>query len=140
MRHRIPALALTVIAGLVPLAGCGSDNSSSGDSQPAADSGTTGATQPAGGGGASAPAAQNATVDISDFKYGPATVTVKTGGTVEWTNNDTAPHTATAEDQSFDTGSLDQGDSAKVTFDKAGTFAYVCSFHPFMHGTVEVTG
>jgi plastocyanin len=65
-------------------------------------------------------------------------VTVSVGGTVEWSNSDAAPHTATAEDNSFDTGSLDKGDTAKVTFDEPGTIKYICTFHPFMNATVEV--
>ena len=50
----------------------------------------------------------------------------------------TPPHTATADDSSFDTGDLDKGDSKSVTFDKPGTFTYYCRFHPFMKATVEV--
>ena len=155
MRGRIPALALTVIAALVPLAGCGDDDSSSGD-EPAAESGSvyggggsasdedsattdeggaTGEDAGAAGGGAATDAAS---VDIADFAYDPIDVTVNVGGTVEWTNSDDAPHTATAEDDSFDTGSLSKGDAGKVTFDEAGTFKYICTFHPFMNGTVEV--
>ena len=65
-------------------------------------------------------------------------MTVSVGGTVEWSNSDSAPHTATAEDDSFDTGSLDKGDAAKITFDEPGTFEYICTFHPFMNATVEV--
>ena len=154
MRSRIPALALVVILALVPLAGCGDDDSnggsaySSGNSQPADESGAgssggnTASAQgndegAAAGGGA---ATEAASVDIADFAYDPVDVTVKVGGTVEWTNSDTAPHTATAQDDSFDTGSLDQGDKAKVTFDEAGTFKYICTFHPFMNATVEVVG
>ena len=146
MRRRFAALALTALAVMLPLAGCGGDDEPSGGDQPAAEGGS------AYGGGSSAgeseqpaedsagAAVQAATVDITDFLYDPATVTVSKGGTVEWTNNDKAPHTATAEDGSFDTGSLDKGDSAKVTFDEPGTFKYICTFHPFMGATVEVTG
>ncbi len=51
-------------------------------------------------------------VDIADFKFGPETIEVATGTKVTWTNSDTAPHTATADDSSFDTGDLDKGDEA----------------------------
>jgi plastocyanin len=65
---------------------------------------------------------------------------VKAGGTVTWTNEDSAQHTATDDKSTppFDTGTLDQGDSKKVTFKKAGTYPYICTFHPFMKGTVVV--
>jgi len=76
-------------------------------------------------------------VDITNFKYVPATVTVKTGSRVTWVNNDAAPHTATAAD-AFDTGSLDKGDSKPVTLSKPGSYSYVCEFHAFMKGTVVV--
>ena len=146
MRRRLVALALTALAVMLPLAGCGGDDEPSGGDQPAAEGGSAyggGSSaggeneQPAEDGGA---AVQAATVDITDFLYDPATVTVSKGGTVTWTNNDKAPHTATTEDDSFDTGSLDKGDSAKVTFEEPGTFKYICTFHPFMQATVEVTG
>jgi plastocyanin len=58
---------------------------------------------------------------------------------VTWTNQDFAPHTATADDGSFDTGRLDQGETGSVTFDQPGTYTYTCTFHPNMKGTVVVT-
>jgi plastocyanin len=75
---------------------------------------------------------------ISDFKFSPATITIHVGDTITWTNNGPAPHTATANDHSFDTGTLNKGQSASHTFTTAGTFAYICAIHPFMHGTVVV--
>lgn len=75
---------------------------------------------------------------ISDFKFSPATLTIHVGDTITWTNNGPAPHTATANNGSFDTGNLNKGQSASHTFTQAGTFAYICSIHPFMHGTVVV--
>jgi plastocyanin len=97
----------------------------------------------AGCGGSSAakpakPAASGTTVDIKAFKYKPVTVTVRKGGTVRWTNSDTAAHTATADDRSFDTQAIDKGAARMVTFTSAGTFAYHCDFHPFMKATVVV--
>ncbi|HEX7290611.1 MAG TPA: plastocyanin/azurin family copper-binding protein, partial [Conexibacter sp.] len=55
-----------------------------------------------------------------------------------WTNADAASHTATADDGSFDTGTLAQGRSGSHAFTSAGTFAYHCTIHPSMHGTVTV--
>jgi len=77
-------------------------------------------------------------VTIANFAFAPDPVTVNVGDTITWTNNDSAPHTATADDGSFDTGQLAQGDSGDVTFDTAGSFAYHCSVHPNMTGTVVV--
>jgi plastocyanin len=82
-------------------------------------------------------ASMEAAVEIADFAFGPAEVTIAAGGTVTWTNTDNQPHTATSSG-TFDTGSIAAGDSATVTFDEPGTFTYVCSFHPFMTATVTV--
>jgi plastocyanin len=76
-------------------------------------------------------------VAIGEFVFEPATIDVSVGGTVTWTNNHNQPHTATAAG-TFDTGSLAPGASMTVTFATAGTYAYICSFHPFMSGTVNV--
>jgi plastocyanin len=76
---------------------------------------------------------------IHDFKFESATLTVKAGTVVKFVNHDTAAHTATADDGSFDTGSIAPGGSADVHLDKAGTFTYKCSFHPSMTGTITVT-
>ncbi|HWQ11295.1 MAG TPA: cupredoxin family copper-binding protein [Roseiflexaceae bacterium] len=88
--------------------------------------------------GAAPRAQETENVGIRDFKFDPATVTIAVGDTVVWTNNDQAPHTATAVDKSFDTGRLDNGQQGSVTFDRAGTFQYVCTFHDTMTGTVVV--
>jgi plastocyanin len=77
-------------------------------------------------------------VTIADFRFTPATITVHVGDTVTWTNHGPSPHTATASDGSFNTGVLNNGQSASHTFTKPGTFTYTCQIHPFMHGTVVV--
>lgn len=76
-------------------------------------------------------------VDIADFKFRSPTVTVKAGGKVSWTNTDSTEHTATGSG-AFDTGALQKGQHKTLTFDKPGTYAYICAFHPFMKGTVIV--
>jgi plastocyanin len=78
-------------------------------------------------------------VAIESFTFSPETVEITAGTTVTWTNNDEAMHTATADDGSFDTGAINQGETASVTFDEPGTYTYVCSFHPGMKGTIIVT-
>lgn len=84
-----------------------------------------------------APVAKN-TVEIANFAYSQATLTVKVGDTVTWTNQDSAGHSATADDNSFDTGVLAQGKSGIITFSKPGTYTYHCSVHPTMKGTIIV--
>jgi plastocyanin len=94
------------------------------------------ATAPAGSG---APQGANA-VNISNFAFVPATLTVPAGTTVTWTNQDGEPHTVVSSDGStFHSPGLDTGKTYAFTFQNAGTFDYVCSIHPMMHGTVVVT-
>ena len=88
-------------------------------------------------GSAPATSGQNA-VTIQNFAFSPAALTVKVGDKVTWTNQDSAGHSATADDNSFDTGVLSQGQSGSVTFSKAGTYSYHCSVHPMMKGTIIV--
>jgi LPXTG-motif cell wall-anchored protein len=77
-------------------------------------------------------------VSIVDYSFSPGSITIQQGDTITWVNNGKQPHTATASNGSFDTGTLKPGASASHTFSTAGTFAYICSIHPFMHGTVVV--
>jgi plastocyanin len=77
-------------------------------------------------------------VTIADFHFSPGTTTVHVGDTVTWANNGPSAHSATATNGSFNTGILQPGHSASHTFTQAGTFAYVCEIHPFMHGTIVV--
>ena len=77
-------------------------------------------------------------VEIVEFVFEPEEITVPAGTTVTFTNQDKAPHTATADDSSFDTEELGQGDSAEETFDEPGTYSYYCRFHVFMKGSVVV--
>ena len=115
-RRLLSLLCVVAFAGLV-LAACGEDE------EPAATSGEASATTE---------------VDIANFEYVPETVSVSAGDMVTWTNSDEAPHTATADDEAFDTGDLDRGDEGEVTFDTPGSYPYYCRFHAFMKGTVEV--
>ncbi len=79
------------------------------------------------------------TVEISGFAYAPASVTIPVGGSVTWTNLDSAPHTATARDRdALQSGRLNQGDSFTQTFDTPGTYEYFCEFHGGMQGVVIV--
>jgi plastocyanin len=77
-------------------------------------------------------------IAIEGFAFGPADITIPVGTTVTWTNNDGAPHTATADDGSFDSGNLSTGDSFSFTFDTPGTYTYHCNVHPNMTATITV--
>ncbi|HEX3834503.1 MAG TPA: cupredoxin family copper-binding protein [Solirubrobacteraceae bacterium] len=82
--------------------------------------------------------ASDPAVTIADFHFTPPTTTVHLGDTITWANDGPSSHTATAKDGSFNTGTLSKGQSASHTFTRPGTYAYVCTIHPFMHGTITV--
>jgi plastocyanin len=77
-------------------------------------------------------------VEIRDYAFDPTVQTIRVGTIVTWTNVDSVPHTVTALDGSFDSGNLDPGESYVHAFDQAGSFAYACSYHPGMTGTIVV--
>jgi plastocyanin len=77
-------------------------------------------------------------VAIDNFKFVPATLSVKQGARITVTNDDSATHTATADGGGFDTGNLSQGASKTITLSKPGRYAYHCEIHPFMKGTIVV--
>lgn len=79
-----------------------------------------------------------ASVNIQNFSFSPATLTVAVGTKVTWLNEDAAAHTVTSDNGSFGSSPLNQGDSYGFTFAKAGTYNYHCSIHPSMEGTVIV--
>jgi len=79
------------------------------------------------------------TITIADFAFTGVTE-IPVGTTVVVTNSDPTPHTFTAEDGTFDSGSLAAGETFEFTFDTPGEFAYFCNFHPSMTGTITVTG
>jgi LPXTG-motif cell wall-anchored protein len=83
-------------------------------------------------------AAASGAVTIVDFSFSPGTITINEGDTVTWTNNGPTPHSATSSNGAFDTGIFPAGQSRSHTFDQAGTFSYICTPHPNMHGTVIV--
>jgi amicyanin len=77
-----------------------------------------------------------ASVTIRNFAFSPATVTVRVGETVTWTNADSVVHNAAGN--GFRTPLLERGQSASYTFTRPGTYRYHCDPHPFMRGTVVV--
>jgi plastocyanin len=87
---------------------------------------------------ATAAKAATVPVTITDYTFSPATIVVHPGDKVTWSNGDSVPHTATARNGGFDTGTIDPGASASVTFRKPGQYAYRCAIHPDMVGEVDV--
>lgn len=76
--------------------------------------------------------------DEKTWKYAPPDITVKVGTTVAWTNQGKQPHTASANDGSFDSGTMTSGGKWEYRFTSPGEFAYLCTFHPQMTGVVRV--
>ena len=125
MIKRLATASFTIVA-MIALAAC------SGSSGSAAPTAATSQAPAAPAGGATA-------VSIKDFAFAPASNSVATGSQVTWTNNDTTAHTVTFDDGSADSGNLAPGSTFDHTFASAGTFAYHCTIHSSMHGTVTVT-
>ncbi len=136
---RVPGLLL--VAALV-VAACGSDPTPSTSSGPAASAaaseGASAAPSAAAGACEVVEAVDGTPVRIAGFAFEPASVTVKVGGAVTWTNEDTAGHTATLDGGSCGTGTLQKGESGSIRFDAPGEYPYLCSIHPRMTGTVVV--
>jgi plastocyanin len=132
MNKRWIALLLACLTLLVVAAGCGDDDDDGGGG--------------GGGGGATteeqaAPEASGGSTEVSmkDIKFDPAEVSVNVGDTVTWVNDDSVGHDVTADGfKSGEPGAMQNGDTFEHTFDKAGTFDYVCSVHPGMDGSVTV--
>ena len=83
-------------------------------------------------------AGATAAVTIKNFMYMPTKLTIAKGTTVTFHNADSTNHTVTANGHSFNVSNLAPGRSAKVTFSRPGTYAYHCTFHPFMKAEIIV--
>jgi plastocyanin len=136
--NRWLALLLACVALGVVVAGCGnSDDGGGGDdaqnTEQPAEQGS------AGGGGADTGSGGGAKVSLKGIKFNPANVTVKAGDKVTWTNNDSVGHDVTGDNfKSGEAGGMQNGDTFAHTFDKKGTFDYVCTVHSGMEGSVIV--
>jgi plastocyanin len=138
------SLALATLA--LAFVGCGSDDNTSSDETTTEEGVGTAAQGKANAptpGGVNAPAPSGDAVraekvSIVEFAYDPDPVVIEEGGKVIWVNRDSAPHTATADDGSFDTGTIATDKLKSESFKQPGTYTYFCEIHPDMHGTVEV--
>jgi amicyanin len=125
-------------AGALVLAACGggggkvagADNMAGMDMSPAAVGNAS---------NASSTAVATQSVRIKNFAFSPAVITVKAGSTVVWTNSDGIQHDVTFNGGGIASSVLNHNDTFSHTFLTAGTYQYICSIHPFMHGTVIVT-
>jgi plastocyanin len=81
---------------------------------------------------------QKTSVKIDNFTFNPATVTIKAGSTVHWTNGDDIPHTVASTDKLFKSKVMDTNEEYEYKFDKPGTYDYFCSLHPKMTAKVIV--
>ena len=127
MRHAI----LAALLGAAILAGCGGDD----DDGREADGTAPAKRRPA------RPTKPTDTIKIADFVYDPTPATVRAGAKIAIANADAAPHTITdaGSGKAFDSGTIKGKATGSVTFAKAGTYSYMCEFHPFMKGEVTVT-
>jgi plastocyanin len=134
--YRHPLVAATVLIVVGVISGCGNSNGSSAAPATATPAPATASPPPAAGG--SAPAAGGSTVEIKNFAFTPATLAVPVGASVTWNFDDSTDHTVTADNNSFASDAMGQGQTYKHSFDTAGTLTYHCSIHPFMKGSIDV--
>jgi plastocyanin len=125
-RHWLVAATVLTVIGVI--SGCSSN--SSGPSPATA--------TPAPASAGSAAVAGGSTVEIKNFTFTPATLTVPAGTSVSWKFDDSTQHTVTADDNSFTSAPMGAGQTYMHTFDTKGTVTYHCSIHPFMKGSVVV--
>lgn len=91
---------------------------------------------------ASAAARETGTVhviDIVDFRFEPAELTVAAGDRIIWRNRDVVPHTATANDKSWDSGNLNRDEEWSMIAPTAGILDYICAYHPSMKGRITIS-
>src|SRR5262245_19485284 len=122
--RRLPILAFSLFA-LLALSACASAQEGPVDTGNTAPTpaGSVAASAPAAGGGGCSTSSEEgaAQVGIENFTFSPGDVTAAVGETITWTNEDSAPHTATLDDGACDTGNIAQGGTAGLVFDAAGT-------------------
>ena len=141
---KLNTLFVVLMVGSLALSACGAPsassssygNSSSATSAPVVVPPTTAPTTNV---PSSTPSGAETKVQISGFAFKPSTLEVKAGTTVTWTNEDGASHTVAADDGSFTSETLNQGESFSFTFDKAGSYSYHCGVHSSMKATIIVT-
>ena len=128
----VVVLLVVIAGGIFLVVSKGGDKSTGNQTKPVASTGSTKTN-------INSPAVTNS-VEIADFAFTPANITVKKGTTVTWTNKDSAVHTVSGDTSDGpNSGNLSNGGTYSFTFNTAGTFGYHCNPHQTMHGTVTVT-
>lgn len=79
-----------------------------------------------------------ARISIKDFMFAPTTLKIKAGTAVLWINKDDEPHTVVSETGLFRSGGVDTDETFTYTFEKPGTYRFICTIHPKMVGTIVV--
>ncbi len=82
--------------------------------------------------------AEEVAVEMRDYEFFPAKLTVNAGAEVTWLNRDAVPHNAVADDGAFDSGNLNGGKSGSIVVEQPGSYAYVCTYHPGMEAVLTV--
>jgi len=147
--RQIPVALLAAAALALAAAGCGgADNNNDNSSGGGGGAGTQAAQAPAettttaSSGSAEEPADKGGgnEIRVQNFAFSPADEKVKVGDKIEWENYDTVAHNVVATSGgSFKSKTLQKGDKFEFTATKAGTISYVCTFHPNMKATLQVT-
>jgi plastocyanin len=83
-------------------------------------------------------AVEGQTVRIVSMQFEPAELVVRPGTRIVWINDDLFPHTVTATNKAFDSGSLAASSSWTYVATQPGTYLYVCALHPTMKGRLTV--
>lgn len=131
--HTTVTAVAALLCMLITVTGC-SDGKGSDPSSPPSVSASSSARSPSPSGG------KDAKITIKDFTFKPANLTVAPGAKVTVVNEDSAPHTVTADgDKTFDTGNIAAGKSATFTApSRTGKYAYICTIHQYMKGSLTV--
>ena len=131
----LAAALLIILAVGVFAASCGGSTAATTTSTPTTVGASTTASTP---GTTVGSGAGGARVVMENLAFDPATVTIKAGESVTWTNQDAMNHTVVADKGEFKSGDLGQGAIFTFKFDNSGTYSYHCSIHPSMKATVVV--
>jgi plastocyanin len=137
VKRKIQLAAAIIIPGII-FAGCQTPAKQTGQSNSGVVSQTNSAsvnkTQP----NTDQPSANEVQIEIENFVFKPAAITVAPGTKVTWINKDEAPHTATSTEQKFNSGGLDTDDKFSFVFSDKGEYPYFCTLHPHMKAVIKV--
>jgi plastocyanin len=82
--------------------------------------------------------ARTSVVIVENMSFEPRVIAVTSGDRVAWVNRDLFPHTATADDKTFDSGAIAPAGTWTLVAGKPGVYAYTCVLHPTMKGMIKV--